>query len=97
ALFVEPGDAIALAGAIQRLVQEPHLLRKLATNARNAYERYFGLERFGKEFLGIVEETIQNESSLREEQRRSRGDSGANPTNHLSEQQRKELQNFACY
>ncbi len=68
ALFVEPGDAIALAGAIQRLVQEPHLLRNLATNARKAYERYFGLERFGNEFLGAVEEAIQNQSSLREEQ-----------------------------
>ena len=80
ALFVEARDAIALAGAIQRLVQEPHLLRKLATNARNAYERYFGLERFGNEFLRAVEEAIQNQSSLREEQYGSRCDSGANPT-----------------
>jgi glycosyltransferase involved in cell wall biosynthesis len=95
ALFVEPGDAVALAGAIQRLVQNPQLLRKLATNARNAYERYFGLERFGKDFLRVVEEAIQIESSLREEERRSRGDPGANPTLHLSEQQRKELRNFA--
>jgi O-antigen biosynthesis protein len=96
ALFVEPGDAIALAGAIQRLVQDPPLLRKLATNSRSAYERYFGLERFGKEFLGVVEEAIQNESSLREEQRRSRDDASASPTIHLSEKQGKELQNFAC-
>jgi glycosyltransferase involved in cell wall biosynthesis len=96
ALFVEPGDAIALAGAIQRLVQDPPLLRKLATNSRSAYERYFGLERFGKEFLGVVEEAIQNESSLREEERRSRDDASASPTIHLSEKQGKELQNFAC-
>jgi GT2 family glycosyltransferase/glycosyltransferase involved in cell wall biosynthesis len=96
ALFVEPGDAIALAGAIQRLVQGPHLRRKLATNARNAYERHFGLERFGTEFLGIVEEAIQNESSLREEQHRSFGDPGADLTIQPSEQQGKELQNFAC-
>ena len=96
ALFVEPGDAVALAGAIQQLVQEPHLLRKLGTNARDAYERYFGLERFGKEFLGIVEETIQNESSSREEHHRSAEDPGANPMSRLSEQQGKELQSFAC-
>jgi glycosyltransferase involved in cell wall biosynthesis len=96
ALFVEPGDAIALAGAIQRLVQEPHLLRKLATNARNAYERYFGLERFGNEFLRAVEEAIQNQSSLREEQYGPRCDPGANPTISLSEQPGKELQKFAC-
>lgn len=96
ALFLEPGDAIGLAGAIQRLVQDPPLLRKLATNSRSAYERYFGLERFGKEFLGVVEEAIQNESSLREEERRSRDDASASPTIHLSEEQGKELQNFAC-
>ena len=95
ALFVEPGDAIALAGAIQRLVQEPHLLRKLATNARNAYERYFGLERFGNEFLQAVEEAIQNQSSLRE-QYESHCDPGANPMTSLSEQPGKELQKFAC-
>jgi hypothetical protein len=94
-LFIQPGDAIALAGAIQRLVQDPPLLRKLAINARNAYERYFGLERFGKEFLGVVEEAIQNESLTGEEDRRSRADPGATKS-QLSEQQRKELQNLAC-
>src|SRR4029077_14619790 len=58
ALFVEPGDAIGLAAAIQRLVRDPKLLRKLATNARNAYDKYFGLERFGKGFLAVLEEAI---------------------------------------
>jgi len=96
ALFIEPGDAIALAGAIQRLVQTPYLLRKLASNARNAYERYFGLDRFGAEFLEAMQEAIQNESLTGEEERRSRAYSGANTTSQLSEQQRKELQNFAC-
>jgi hypothetical protein len=42
----------------QRLVRDPKLLRKLATNARNAYEQYFGLERFGKGFLALFEEAI---------------------------------------
>jgi GT2 family glycosyltransferase/glycosyltransferase involved in cell wall biosynthesis len=58
ALFVEPGDAAGLAVAIQRLVRDPKVLRKLATNARNAYEQYFGLDRFGKGFLGVLEEAI---------------------------------------
>ena len=58
ALFVEPGDAAGLAAAIQRLVRDPKLLRKLATNARAAYDRYFGLERFGKGFLAVLEEAI---------------------------------------
>ncbi len=95
ALFVEPGDAVGLAAAIGRLVRDPELLRKLATDARKAYEKNFGLERFGKEFLGIVEEAIQNESSLREKQHRSFGDPGADLTIQPSEQQGKELQNFA--
>jgi glycosyltransferase involved in cell wall biosynthesis len=95
ALFIEPGDAIALAGAIQRLVQTPYLLRKLASNARNAYTRFFGLDRFGAEFLAAVQEAIQNES-LTGEERRSRAYPSANTTSQLSEQQRKELQNFAC-
>jgi glycosyltransferase involved in cell wall biosynthesis len=58
ALFVEPGDAAGFAAAIQRLVRDPKLLRKLATNARNAYDRCFGLERFGKEFLAVLDEAI---------------------------------------
>src|SRR4051812_11685874 len=58
ALFVEPGDAVGLAAAIERLVRDPKLLPKLATNARNAYDRYFGLERFGKGFLAVLEEAI---------------------------------------
>ena len=56
ALFVEPGDAVGLAAAIQRLVRDPKLLRKLATNARNAYEQHFAIERFGTGFLALLEE-----------------------------------------
>jgi O-antigen biosynthesis protein len=58
ALFVEPGDAVGLAAAIGRLVCDPELVRKLGTNGRIAYERYFRLERFGTEFLAILEEAI---------------------------------------
>ena len=58
ALFVEPGDPVGLAAAIQRLVRDPELLGKLAKNARNAYDQYFGLERFGKGFLAVLDEAI---------------------------------------
>jgi GT2 family glycosyltransferase/glycosyltransferase involved in cell wall biosynthesis len=58
ALFVAPGDAVGLAAAIERLVRDPKLLCKLATNARKAYEQYFGLERFGTGFLALMEEAI---------------------------------------
>jgi GT2 family glycosyltransferase len=58
ALFVEPEDPVGLAAAIQRLVRDPKLLGKLATNARNAYDQYFGLQRFGKGFLAVLEEAI---------------------------------------
>jgi glycosyltransferase involved in cell wall biosynthesis len=58
ALFVESGDAVGLAAAIGRLVCDPELVRKLGTNGRIAYERYFRLERFGTEFLAILEQAI---------------------------------------
>ena len=71
ALFVEPGDAVGLAAAIQRLVRDPQLLGKLATNARNAYDQYFGLDRFGKGFLAVLEEAIVIGNT-----RRQRSDAG---------------------
>jgi glycosyltransferase involved in cell wall biosynthesis len=58
ALFVEPGDAAGFAAAIERLVREPELISKLAINARNAYDRYFGIDRFGTGFLEVLEEAI---------------------------------------
>ena len=57
-MFVEPGDAVGLAAAIERLIRDPTLVCKLATNARIAYEEYFGLERFGTEFLAVLQEAI---------------------------------------
>jgi len=56
AWFVEPGDAVGLAAGIQRLVRDPKLLRTLGTNARYAYERLFGLDRFGTKFVALLEE-----------------------------------------
>jgi GT2 family glycosyltransferase/glycosyltransferase involved in cell wall biosynthesis len=58
ALFFEPGDAAGLISAIVRLVSDPELLRKLSVNSRRAYEQYFQIDRFGREFTEILEETI---------------------------------------
>ncbi|MFL6500395.1 MAG: glycosyltransferase [Candidatus Udaeobacter sp.] len=66
ALFVEAGDAGDLAVAIERLVREPKLISKLATNARKAYDRYFGIDRFGTGFLEVLEEAIVIGNPLRE-------------------------------
>jgi glycosyltransferase involved in cell wall biosynthesis len=57
-LFFKPGDAQAFAVAIKRLVCEPKLLEKLSRNSRKAYERYFALDRFGTDFLELIEEVI---------------------------------------
>jgi GT2 family glycosyltransferase len=66
ALFVEAGDAVGLAAAIERLVREPKLISKLAINARNAYDRYFRIDRFGTGFLEVLEEAIVSGNPRRE-------------------------------
>jgi glycosyltransferase involved in cell wall biosynthesis len=45
-LFFPPGDATALAQAMQRLVEEPELVDRLGARSRQAYEKYFGFDRF---------------------------------------------------
>ncbi len=60
ALFVEAGDSAGFASAIERLVREPELVESLQANSRAAYERYFKLDRFGTEFLSLLEETISS-------------------------------------
>lgn len=65
ALFVEPGDAAGLADAIVRLAGDSTLRRTLAVNARRAYEKYFSLDRFGNEFLDLVEKAISESNHAR--------------------------------
>jgi GT2 family glycosyltransferase/glycosyltransferase involved in cell wall biosynthesis len=60
ALLVEPGDSPGFASAIERLVREPGLVESLRANSRAAYENYFKLDRFGTEFLSLLEETISS-------------------------------------
>jgi GT2 family glycosyltransferase/glycosyltransferase involved in cell wall biosynthesis len=95
ALFVEPADAIGLADAIRRLVGDSKLVQKLAINARNAYEKYFGLERFGCEFLAVVEKAILNAVPSDKAPCRSGDDPGTKGISHLSERAVKNPQNFA--
>jgi glycosyltransferase involved in cell wall biosynthesis len=60
ALLVEPGDAGALAGALERLLGDPDLRRRLAAGARRRFEERFSAGAFaaalGKVYadLGVV-------------------------------------------
>lgn len=65
-LLFKPGDAERLARGIERLVREPGLLEKLGRNSRKAYEKYFTLDRFGEDFLKLVEEAISSAQSQRQ-------------------------------
>ncbi|MFN2475453.1 MAG: glycosyltransferase [Chthoniobacterales bacterium] len=62
ALFFQPGDATALAAAIEQLVREPELRARLATNARQAYDKHFKYERFANDFTALVRETTAAQS-----------------------------------
>ena len=48
------GGWLALAAAIGRLIREPELRARLATNARHAYEKHFTYERFAWQFADLV-------------------------------------------
>jgi O-antigen biosynthesis protein len=74
-LFFKPGDARRLADAIERLVREPGLLEKLERNSRKAYEKHFTLDRFGSDFLRLVEEVISSAQAQSETAGTSAGSS----------------------
>jgi GT2 family glycosyltransferase/glycosyltransferase involved in cell wall biosynthesis len=59
-LFFRPGDAVALAAAIERLVREPALRDRLGRNARIGYERHFTFDRFGEGFVELLREVISS-------------------------------------
>ncbi len=56
ALLVPPGDAEALAAALQRLLADPDLRARLAAGGREAYERSFSAERFVEALGGVYSE-----------------------------------------
>jgi glycosyltransferase involved in cell wall biosynthesis len=60
ALLFKPGDAYRLTTAIERLVSEPELVERLGRNSRKAYEKYFTLDRFGTDFLQLIDQAISS-------------------------------------
>ncbi len=59
-LFFTPGDATALSAAIQRLVREPDLVKRLGRNSRKGFEKYFTFDRFGESFVEAMREVISS-------------------------------------
>jgi O-antigen biosynthesis protein len=64
-LFFKPGDARAMAGAIEQLVRSPELLARFRANARPAFEEFFGFDRCASKFVDLVEGAIAHRSSRR--------------------------------
>jgi glycosyltransferase involved in cell wall biosynthesis len=62
-LFVPPGDAAALATAIERLIREPDLVDRSGRNSRSGYEKYFTFDRFGEGFVELLREVTSSPPS----------------------------------
>jgi glycosyltransferase involved in cell wall biosynthesis len=59
-LFFTPGDAAALSAAIQRLVRDPDLVKRLQRNSRKGFEKYFTFDRFGENFVEAMTGVISS-------------------------------------
>ncbi|HEX8078079.1 MAG TPA: glycosyltransferase, partial [Chthoniobacterales bacterium] len=57
-LFFKPGDANAMAAAIEQLLNEPKLLARFGRNARAVFEKHFGFDRFAHRFAELVDEVV---------------------------------------
>jgi glycosyltransferase involved in cell wall biosynthesis/GT2 family glycosyltransferase len=62
ALLVKPDDPDALAGAMERLLNDPKLARQLSQNARETFAKNFTLNRFGAGFRALVDEVTARPS-----------------------------------
>ena len=51
--LVDPGDPIALASRIERMVRDPDLRRTLGDQARRRYEDYLTSERYGRDIVEV--------------------------------------------
>jgi glycosyltransferase involved in cell wall biosynthesis len=58
-LLIPPRDATALAGALERLLSDSALAKKLGEKARKAVAEKFSLERLGREINGIYGELLE--------------------------------------
>jgi GT2 family glycosyltransferase len=63
ALLVRPEDPEALAVAMQRLLEDPELARKLGRNARATFEKNFTMDRFGADFRKLVADVVAQTKS----------------------------------
>ncbi len=68
-LFFGPGDAKAMAAAIEKLLREPDLAEELGQKARAAFEKYFSFDRFAQDFVRLVEEARDTQVSPAKERR----------------------------
>jgi glycosyltransferase involved in cell wall biosynthesis len=57
-LLVRPETPGALAAAVRRFIEDPTLVSELGAKARETYVRNFTMERFGKEFRGLIGEVM---------------------------------------
>ena len=58
-LLVPPGDAAALAAAVERLITEPALAARLAEQGRDEAQRRFSVPRYRREMAELVEGVVQ--------------------------------------
>jgi colanic acid/amylovoran biosynthesis glycosyltransferase len=63
-LLIPPGDAAALAGALERLLDTPDLAKKLGVNARRHVQEKYSLKRLGREINEIYEELVEKKFGL---------------------------------
>jgi glycosyltransferase involved in cell wall biosynthesis len=58
-LLIPPRDAVALAGALERLLAAPALAQHLGANARDYVREHYSLDRLGREINEIYEELAE--------------------------------------
>ena len=63
ALLVRPQDPAELSAALQRVITDPALVRQLGAAARETYENNFTIDRLGREFREIIDQTISARKS----------------------------------
>ena len=59
-LLSEPGDAAGLAGALETLLQDPALRRRLGQAGRKRYEALFSTERFAASYTALYTELLDS-------------------------------------
>lgn len=62
-LLVKPENPAQLAAAIEWLITHPDKACQLGRSARATYEREFEMDRFGRDFIALVEEMIAAKNS----------------------------------